>query len=407
MARPSSYRPNTPGSLSLRWQFVYGLLGITLFSTVAANELQAFLTRHWQTPLAAQGTLPMAPDRKAHALSAQDCGRCHTTQFEDWQSSRHGAAMGAGTLAQLVASDPDDRADHQACLRCHAALAEQADAFAAALRGGTLDKGLHARGLICASCHLRNGVWHGPARRDGTSPGQGDELVHRGWSVQPAFSDSRFCSTCHQFEPNGFALNGKLLENTYAEWAASRFAQEGVSCQSCHMPDRRHLWRGIHDPDMVRGGITIQAPPPRMSANVARASMTIHNTGTGHDFPTYVTPAVVVEFFQVDANNAVIPNTLREHVIARMVPLDLSSEQFDTRIRASGQSVFEYREPRASNAMGIARRLRVEPDAFYQRFYTAMLDSQLEARERLLYEQALREANASKFTVFYRYDPLP
>ncbi len=22
-------------------------------------------------------------------------------------------------------------------------------------------------------------------------------------------------------------------------------------CQTCHMPDRRHLWRGIHDSDMV------------------------------------------------------------------------------------------------------------------------------------------------------------
>ena len=75
----------------------------------------------------------------------------------------------------------------------------------------------------------------------------------------PACLSSEFCQSCHQFAPDGLALNGKLLENTYAEWKASRFAREGVQCQDCHMPDRRHLWRGIHDPAMVRSGLTIVA----------------------------------------------------------------------------------------------------------------------------------------------------
>jgi len=44
----------------------------------------------------------------------------------------------------------------------------------------------------------------------------------------PAFLSSEFCQSCHQFAPDGLALNGKLLENTYAEWKASRFAPEGV-----------------------------------------------------------------------------------------------------------------------------------------------------------------------------------
>src|SRR5439155_14402052 len=29
--------------------------------------------------------------------------------------------------------------------------------------------------------------------------------------------------------------------------------------RSCHMPDRRHLWRGVHHPEMVRSGVTIDA----------------------------------------------------------------------------------------------------------------------------------------------------
>ena len=42
-------------------------------------------------------------------------------------------------------------------------------------------------------------------------------------------------------------LNGKPLENTYEEWRKSPAARRGLQCQNCHMPDRRHLWRGIHD----------------------------------------------------------------------------------------------------------------------------------------------------------------
>src|SRR2546426_5119071 len=45
----------------------------------------------------------------------------------------------------------------------------------------------------------------------------------------PAFLRSEFCQSCHQFTADGFALNGKLLENTYNEWKASRFAREGRS----------------------------------------------------------------------------------------------------------------------------------------------------------------------------------
>jgi hypothetical protein len=56
-----------------------------------------------------------------------------------------------------------------------------------------------------------------------------------------------FRSPRHQFPGEGFALNGKPLENTYEEWRASPAARRGLEWQDCHMPDRRHLWRGIHE----------------------------------------------------------------------------------------------------------------------------------------------------------------
>src|SRR5262249_57279904 len=105
----------------------------------------------------------------------------------------------------------------------------------------------------------------------------------------------------------GQAREGNLRETACAEWKASRFAAAGVQCQDCHMPDRRHLWRGIHDPDMVRGGLTISVVEDARPAGVLRARLVVENSGVGHRFPTYVTPLVVLRAGLVDAAGRPVP----------------------------------------------------------------------------------------------------
>jgi len=55
------------------------------------------------------------------------------------------------------------------------------------------------------------------------------------------------------------------------------------------MPDRAHLWRGIHDPAMVASGLT-----PRIDADAEKARFELTNSGVGHAFPTYAVPTVVM-----------------------------------------------------------------------------------------------------------------
>lgn len=71
------------------------------------------------------------------------------------------------------------------------------------------------------------------------------------------------------------------------------------------------------------------------------AALTLRNSGTGHDFPTCVTPKVVVEIFQEDQAGRAVAGTRREYVIARQVPLDLSREIADS--LASRYTLFEAR----------------------------------------------------------------
>ena len=72
------------------------------------------------------------------------------------------------------------------------------------------------------------------------------------------------------------------------------------------MPDRRHLWRGIHDRDMVRSGlaITLRADKARYRpGDLLHATLVIATPGVGHAFPTYVTPQVRVRAELVDADD--------------------------------------------------------------------------------------------------------
>jgi hypothetical protein len=183
------------------------------------------------------------------------------------------------------------------------------------------------------------------------------------------FSDAGFCAACHQLD-SGYRLNGKLLMNTYAEWSRSGYAAKGITCQGCHMPGRRHLFRGIHDPEMVLGGIDILAERLR-GGEGAKARLKITNSAVGHMFPTYVTPAVEIRGYTVDLDGAQIKESVRKAVIARRVKLDLSREIFDTRIPPGESFSFDYEAE--AGAGGLVLEVWVFPDEFYNRFFSSLL----------------------------------
>ena len=369
---------------------------------------EAFLARHWARPMERQTDAAATPDRQGASLDPASCGACHMAQHEDWRGSLHSRAMGPGVAGQLVTMVAADPASAESCLRCHAPLAEQAESLAASVRAGAPnDSRLHEHGLTCAGCHMRAGSVYGPPRRDGSVPGTAaSEWPHKGWIGAPAFEQSGFCAACHQFEEDGFALNGKLLENTFEEWKTSVHASEGRSCQSCHMPERRHLWRGIHDPDMVRRALTIDVSGSVVLGSGLKGEMRIRNTGAGHYFPTYVTPKVIVEAYQEDGAGRMLPGTRHQQEISRNVTLDLSKEIADTRIPPGGQMVFSYRMPHAAGAVALIFRLRVEPDAFYRSLYESLLAAGETGQGEAQIRRALQDATDSAFIAYTTRLPL-
>jgi hypothetical protein len=339
----------------------------------ASAEGKVFMDQYWRRPVPPQGAPPAAFTPIEASLAPQDCGVCHPVQHQDWQTSLHAQAMGPGVVGQLVDMLDNNPGEALFCQTCHAPLTEQLPKVQPSESAGGIvgnphyQEILREQGLVCAACHVRQHQRFGPPKRPEAPPSP-SAVAHGGVTRTAAFERSEFCMGCHQFEEDGFALNGKLLENTYREWQASRYAKEGVQCQDCHMPDRRHLWRGIHDPEMVKSGVTITlttGKPSYRTGETLQAALHMTNTGVGHYFPTYVTPRVVVRFELMDQEGQSVPDTQKEAVIGREVLLDLS----DARIPPGETVIINYTQIVSRPGLTLRATATVEPDYFYSRFF--------------------------------------
>jgi hypothetical protein len=126
----------------------------------------------------------------------------------------------------------------------------------------------------------------------------------------------------------------------------------------------------------------------------------ITNSGVGHYFPTYVTPRVVVRFELLGQDGQSLPDTQKEAVIGREVPLDLSRELADTRIPPGETFLINYLEEIRRPGLTLRATVMVEPDHFYTRFFRAILDGGQVAKGRAQIQEALKRTEESPFVLF-------
>jgi hypothetical protein len=262
---------------------------------------------------------------------------------------------------------------------------------------------LHEQGLVCAACHLRSHNRFGPV----ASKADSDTSVHGGFVEHRAFGDSRFCATCHQFPDTGPRLNGKLREDTYNQWRATRFAQEDTHCQSCHMPQRQHLWKGIHDENMTRSALTVefvvqQAAPGKLDI---RAEVT--NSGAGHHFPTYLVPEVLLHLEHVEASGQV--SELARHLLAWRANVALTEELFDKRLAAGETVSLEGEKDHVGPGGSIRLRVSVAPRQHYVRTFESYMHANqdtLNPETLALLRRAISEAKAVEYEYIAAQQPL-
>lgn len=386
---------------------------ILLAACAPEDALDTFLDRHWETPIAPQGAPPADWPAGEASLDASQCGLCHAEQYRNWQHSRHAQAMNAGILWQLEVMN---QAAAQECLACHAPLAEQMGLVAmdrqwAAKPSGAIPayvpEDLHLQGITCAVCHVRGHSRHGPPPRN-PNPPEAARPPHAGAIANTAFRDSRFCSVCHQFPEDGPRLNGKLRQDTYNEWRTSRWAVAGVQCQDCHMPDRRHEWRGVSAPEMINRALTVDFDLIRNGDRHVRALARIRNTGAGHRFPTYLVPRVDI---RLGIENAEGERTdLAEYALQWRASTDLTEEIFDQRLAVDETTDVEVLVAQPEeDGWRVWLAIDVAPKEHYERVYRRMLKQadELPPSALVLLRQALEEAEASRFRALDRSLPIP
>ena len=361
-------------------------------------------------PFAGTIALQVTPAALAPAqagLSSRQCGRCHAKQLREWQGTIHAQAMAPGVIAQLRAASD---AGAESCRRCHTPLAEQQPRLRAGQRGGDdadrtytanerHDAALASEGLTCAACHLRGGVRHGPPAPSPTL------LTLPGYPrvELPVYERSDFCLGCHQLPPRG-AVDGKPLLDTYREWLYGPYMKRGVQCQHCHMPNREHTWKGVHDPDTFRQGIDVGVRAQRTAAGVVVATATVTNIGAGHYLPTTPTPAAWLEVELIDGAGRAIAGTQASRRIGRELRVVKGKfEQVeDTRI-PPGESLALgriWRGAAIAAAAAVRVRVRVRPDDYYEGLYQQRLQGTLPALQRRQYEAALARARAAAYVAY-------
>lgn len=340
---------------------------------VQADSAQS---EYWTLPVSAQGQPAADMSWPMSSLSPEDCGLCHPKQFDEWRTSWHAKASSPGLLGQLPAFDDETRT---MCLNCHAPRTEQQES--ASEPAALTDVG----GVDCAACHVRAHQRFGPSDR-ATTP-------HGSVLAEPLFWSADFCAPCHQFTPDDVAVNGKLLENTHAEWRASRYAGQGITCQDCHMPDGSHRFRGIHDPDMLRQGLALDV---HRTQDGITATLTNH--GAGHALPTYITPKIRLRIY------GQTPSAPVEIVIQRSMhwfPEDGWEELADTRLMpGESRSLTLALDPDSAGSAQVI----VEPDAdYHDRVYPyliANLQDEISPAAMARLRAAHADAAASPYTAY-------
>jgi len=346
-----------------------------------------------------------------NSLKAEECGSCHKAIYEEWKSSIHAHAFQDPFFQAYWKKD----SKVWVCLNCHSPLENQQPTLIQDIPRGRVEQAVQSpnlrydreyqnEGVTCAVCHVRDGVIHGP---------YDDSAAPHPVKFDPTFRTKQVCYRCHNVVSGPWQFYKVGPCGTYAEYEGEFFMKEkGMICQSCHMPEvtrpvahggpirsgRRHLWRGGHDPDMIKRAVAVQVvadpPQPRPGESVT-FTLTLINAGAGHKIPTGDPDRhFTVEFLVQDEEHRVIQHqtdTMGRWILWQPVIWEV----YDNRLLplASRDYQFTYEVPEDAKNWKIQTRIR----------YHILTDDQHEMlREK--YELTSKEPYV--FTIYDRDFPL-
>jgi hypothetical protein len=310
-----------------------------------------------------------------NTLRAEECAACHQAFYREWSTSMHSQAW----------TDPYFQVDwrfdrsQQICRNCHTPLDRQQPQRVLGFKdkekwdpvlapNPDFDPRLQRQGVTCAACHVRDGKILGSTGSRAaphpveklTDPNQvcvrchvvGGERWDTFFRFPPCGTVAEIRATA-AYEPGG-RKQGPGAQAVPAGRSGEIVASDiaGLGCVDCHMPlverlvvaagqaqrRRQHLWRGGHDPAMVKSALEMQLEEvPAPSPDERRVRLTLTNVGAAHYVPTGTPDRhLTVGLRLLDANGTIIKEEkalIRRTILWRPFIVDL----WDTRL-PRGQS---------------------------------------------------------------------
>ncbi len=352
-------------------------------------------------------------------LSADECAACHQDFYKEWQTTIHAQAW---TDPYFQVDWQFDGAQHS-CRLCHTPLDRQqphkvlyyrdTDKWDPVLEDNPeFDTKLQHEGVTCAACHYREGKIIGVLGN-----------TNAPHPVQKLEDPNQVCVRCHvvegdrwdtffRFPPCGTVAEIestlaaplekkdlellKLLANEEGANRVGRISNKvpgtrfgipatgktgevtasdtrALGCVQCHMPvmarplveggvvrqTRQHLWRGGHDPKMVKQALSVNFSERRQSGEDKRYFiLTLANTGAAHYLPTGTPDRhLTIHLQALDQSGNILKeqhHTLKRTVMWRPFIVDLP----DTRLPRWQPRQYELVIPGNSRAVKVEATIR-------------------------------------------------
>lgn len=345
------------------------------------------------------------------SLKAESCGACHPDIYNEWKTSIHSQAYNDPFFQAYWTKDKHI----WVCLNCHTPLENQQPTLIKDIPRDRVERAVQEpnphydqdyqqEGVTCAACHVRDGVILGPFD---------DAKAPHPTKYDSTFRTPELCQRCHSVVggPAQFYNGGPC--GTYPEFEDGYWRKErGYICQSCHMPEverpiaiggpvrkgRQHLWRGGHDPEMVKRAIDVKVvtePAEPKPGDTIRVMLTLVNAGAGHKLPTGDPDRhFTVEFAVEDQNGKVLAqqsDTMGRWILWQPVIVEL----YDNRLMplASREYPFEVHVPKEGDRLKLVVKVR----------YHIQTEGQ---HQMLIDKYGLTAKDPYNFTVYERAVPL-
>lgn len=175
--------------------------------------------------------------------SAKVCATCHPKQFSEWSRSMHAYAQHSPIFEafNLTLVERTGGTLGTFCTRCHTQIGTSLGENES-LRSVNRSR-ISMEGITCIVCHRRSkahfrssgrftiesgtsSCMYGPFESDVSRKAGSHESKHA-----PYMKSSSFCGECHDV----VGPAGLTNEEAYSEWRQSPSAEQGVTCQACHM----------------------------------------------------------------------------------------------------------------------------------------------------------------------------